>query len=467
LNLPGVGLFRRRRIGIHHSGLLRTSDFGLRTLFLLLLLTCAAASLLAEPRFPPPDFVETNHQLPATTTPDPRGVWLQYLDVVALVMALGVATWMVYRRRSRRGLFWLGLFSIGYFGFWRKGCVCAIGSPQNLALGLFDSGYAVPLGVLAFFALPLVFSLFFGRVFCAGVCPHGALQDLVLLKPLKVPSWLEQGLSILPFIILGAGVWLAASGAIFLFCHYDPIVPVFRLNGRSLMVIAGVAILLLATVIGRPYCRFLCPYGALLKMTAAVSRKRVRVTPDRCTQCRLCEQSCPFGAMREPESEVAAPFERARERQRLGWVLVGLPVLLVAGAWLGGHLGKVAARIHPQVALAEDYAQQPVAERKLGPLTPDELALRRARENPESILQSGIGLRSRIELGGWIFGGWVGLVIGGKLVSLSVRRLRTDYEPDPGACFACARCFEYCPEELVRRGISPAGQPFLRDGGPS
>jgi formate hydrogenlyase subunit 6/NADH:ubiquinone oxidoreductase subunit I len=47
-------------------------------------------------------------------------------------------------------------------------------------------------------------------------------------------------------------------------------------------------------------------------------------------------------------------------------------------------------------------------------------------------------------------------VIGLKLVSLSLHRKRTDYEPDRGDCFACARCFEYCPNELVRRGVLPA-----------
>jgi ferredoxin len=293
------------------------------------------------------------------------------------------------------------------------------------------------------------------------VCPHGALQDLLLIKALKVPPWLEHGLSLLPFIFLGAGVWLAASGALFLFCHYDPVVPVFRLNGRALMVMAGVGILGLATVVGRPYCRFLCPYGALLKMAATVSRRRVRVTPDDCTQCRLCEHSCPFGALREPEAGQAHPLKLARERRRLGWLVVSLPVLLLAGAWLGGHLGQSAARLHPQVALAERYALEPESERKPGPLTPDELALRRAQENPAPIVETGLKRRRQIERGGWLFGGWVGLVIGGKLISLSLRRTRTDYEPDRGACYACARCFVYCPREWTRRGqraadVSPA-----------
>ena len=94
-----------------------------------------------------------------------------------------------------------------------------------------------PVSALAFFMLPLVFALFSGRSFCAGVCPHGALQDLVLLKPLKVPLWLEHGLGILPFVFLGAGVLFAATGSAFIICQYDPFIPIFRLSGRSLMVL--------------------------------------------------------------------------------------------------------------------------------------------------------------------------------------------------------------------------------------
>ena len=44
----------------------------------------------------------------------------------------------------------------------------------------------------AFFLLPLIFALFAGRVFCAAVCPLGAAQDIVLLRPIKVPNWLAH-----------------------------------------------------------------------------------------------------------------------------------------------------------------------------------------------------------------------------------------------------------------------------------
>jgi len=65
-------------------------------------------------------------------------------------------------------------------------------------------------------------------------------------------------------------------------------------------------------------------------------------------------------------------------------------------------------------------------------------------------------LRHRFDRACLLFGGWIGLVIGVKLVALSVRPGRTDYEPDRGGCFACARCFTACPNERVRLGWMPA-----------
>jgi ferredoxin len=436
--------------GFRPSDFLRISAFGFRICVLLFW----SLSVVAEQRFPPPDFVETSHQLPATAAPAARGLYYQYLDVAVLGASLGVATWLVLGRRSRRGVVALSLFSVAYFGFYRKGCVCGIGSLQDVALALGDSGYAVPVGVLAFFVLPLAFALFAGRTFCAGVCPHGALQDLVLLKPVKVPSWLEHGLSVLPFVYLGAGVLFAATGSAFIVCEYDPFIPVFRMSGRALMVLAGAGLLVLGVFVGRPYCRFLCPYGALLKLAGSVAKWRLRVTPDHCTQCRLCEASCPFGAMRQPESGKPEAGVLAKDRRRLAWLLILLPLLAGAGGWLGGRFSGPASQLHSTVSLAERFVLEGAAPPKTGVPTPDDLALERARQNPEALLTEAAAITRKFRLGGWLFGAWVGLVVGVKLVSLSVRRQRTDYEPDRGACLACARCVEYCPNELTRRGTN-------------
>lgn len=412
----------------------------------------------AESRFPPPDFSETNHQLPVTTTPPARAEWLQYLDVAVLAGGLGVAVWLIYKQRSRRGLFWLSLFSLAYFGFWRAGCICAIGAPQNIILGLFDARYTVPLTVIAFFALPLIVALFAGRAFCAGVCPHGALQDLLLIKPLKVPGWLEHALGVLPFIFLGFGLTFAATGTGFPICRYDPIVPIFRLNGPGLLIALAALTVVLGMFVGRPYCRFLCPYGALLKLAALASKWHVRVTPDLCTQCQLCANACPFGAMREPSPGTVEPKRLLPERRRLGWLVLLVPVLIAGGAWLGGQLTVPVSKLNPTVELAERHLNQQKARVDYGVMTPETLSLQRAEHDPEALLKSATDLRQRFWWACVAFGGWIGLVLGVKLVSLSLRKLRTEFEPDRGACFACARCFRSCPQELVRVGLMPANE---------
>lgn len=421
-------------------------------IWIWLLLGLGVTVLAAERRFPPPEF-ETDYVMPTTAVPGPRSVTMQYVDVAVLAGALGLATWLALRRRSRKGVIGLSIFCLVYFGFYRAGCICAIGAPQNVALGLFDSGYAIPVTALAFFILPLVVALFAGRTFCGAVCPFGALQELVLIRPVKVPARLEAALGLFPYFFLGAGLLFAATGSLFLFCRYDPFVPLFRMSGALLMVGLGLGLLVLGMFVGRPYCRFICPYSALLRMAASVSRWRIRITPDYCTQCRLCEESCPYGAIREPVNLPATPQAMGVDRRRMGRLLLLLPVLIVGAGWLGSLLATPFSKVHPKVALAEAYhaLEGPLAPPAVA--TPDSLALARADRDPEALLAEALAIRDRFRLGGWLFGGWVGLVIGARLLALSIRTARNDFEPDRAACFACGRCYTYCPNERVRLGL--------------
>ena len=405
---------------------------------------------LAAQRFPPPEFSETEHQLPGFLAPAARALFFDRLDVGVLVLALALAAWLVFRQRSRRGIMWLGIFSVIYFGFWRKGCICSIGSIQNIALALGDPAYAIPVTVIAFGLVPLIVALFFGRVFCAAVCPHGALQDLVLLKPLTVPPWLEHGLRMLAYIYLGLAVIFAATGGGFIICQYDPFVSIFRLSGSTGMVVTGGIFLLAGVFIGRPYCRFLCPYGVLLGLAACVSQWRVRVTPTTCTQCRLCEQSCPFNAL-HPATLAAPPRRPAADKRRLAALFLLLPVFVATGFWLGGRSGTALARRHRVVNLAERIHLENTGA--LTGTTDAATVFRAADTPPDELFAAARQLEHRYVRAGQLAGLWVGLVIGLKLLSLTVRRQRPDYEADPTRCLACARCYRYCPEELKRLGL--------------
>ena len=418
--------------------------------------------VLAVQRFPPPQFTETGHLLPPLTGPLSRALTLEYLDVAVLLGALALAAWLALRQRSRNWLATLGIFSLLYFGFWRKGCVCSIGSIQNIAQALGDPSAGVPLTVLAFGLLPLVFALLFGRVFCAAVCPHGALQDLMLIKLVAVPPWLEHGLRLLAHTYLGLAMVFAATGGGYIICQYDPFVPIFRFSGATALVVAGVALLVVGLFIGRPYCRFLCPYGVLLGLAARLSRWRVRITPDTCTQCRLCEQSCPVGAI-NPSTLDAPVRDAAADKRRLVWLIALLPVLLAAGLGLGGLAGTNLARRHRIVNLAERVHQEDLG---LAADTTDASAAWRATGAPVADLYTAAqDLRRRYVLAGRLCGLWIGLVIGLKLITLAIRRRRKDYEADQARCIACARCYLYCPQELRRLGLPvPEAPPSALEG---
>ncbi|MCS6921819.1 MAG: hypothetical protein NZM07_07905, partial [Elioraea sp.] len=132
--------------------------------------------------------------------------------------------------------------------------------------------------------------------------------------------------------------------------------------------------------------------------------------------------------------------------------------LVAAGALIGHRLGPAVAKLDPTVALAERFLQQQQSPVDHGLMTPEALSLQRAERDPKGLLQAAAEMRGRFVLACALFGGWVGLVLGVKLVSLSVHVRRTDFEPDRAACFACARCFRSCPQELVRLGLMPAAE---------
>ena len=436
--------------------LFRFSFTRLLPALVMLLLFIGVGTALGVERFPPPDF--SGHAVPQLVVPNPQPRSTDWLDVAVLAAGLAIASWLSLKQRSRRGVVILSLASLAYFGFWRRGCVCAIGSIQNVALGIADPTYAVPLAVIALFTLPLVVALVWGRGFCAGVCPHGAIQDLVLIKPLKVPAWLDECLRVLPWIHLALGVLLAATGTLFLICKFDPFVGIFRMAGPRFMLISGGGLLVLSMFVGRPYCRYLCPYGALLGVAARFAKWRPTVTPGACTQCRLCESSCPFGALNPPMPAKQGQERVASGRQRIVMLALMVPLAALLFGWVGGRVGLASLPLHPDGKLATLVLVQERGE--LSGTLPDELtAFRQHAAERLTVYAKATALEARfLTLGRWI-GVAFGLVLALKLARIFFPASSPDYETDSGRCVSCTRCFSACPYELLRRGVPVALPP--------
>jgi ferredoxin len=274
----------------------------------LLLLALTAGPLQGQEYSRPVDVAPSEEAIgegyvtPDVQRPLPRSVARQLFDLALLALALGGAAWIVLGRRSRAAALALTVGCLAYFGFFREGCVCPIGSIQNVATAIVDPGYVVPVYVIATFVLPLAAALLFGRVFCGGVCPLGALQELVLLKPVEVPRRLDRFLGGFKWIYLVLAVGFAvlpAASRDFVVCRFDPFVGFFRFTGTFHMLVLGGVFIVVGIFVGRPYCRYLCPYGALLSVFSRYAWRSVSITPDRELDCGLCRKACPYGAIEQ------------------------------------------------------------------------------------------------------------------------------------------------------------------------
>jgi polyferredoxin len=73
----------------------------------------------------------------------------------------------------------------------------------------------------------------------------------------------------------------------------------FRFTGQAWLLMVGGVFLVAGIFIGRPYCRWLCPYGALLSLCSRYAWRSFSITPDRELDCGLCTDACPYGAIEE------------------------------------------------------------------------------------------------------------------------------------------------------------------------
>ena len=410
------------------------------------IITTAAAAA----RFPQPQF-ETGHVVPVAGHPAVFELLPDWADATILTAVLLLTAWAVLRRRSRRLTLALSLACLAWYGFVRHGCICPVGATQDCAEALFGGG-GMPWIVGFLFAAPLVAALFFGRVFCAAACPLGAIQDIAVVKPLRVPKVVDAVLRLLPLGVLALAVVMAANDAVYPICVTDPFVGLFRRSAPAEMLLAGAAVLLLGTVIARPYCRYACPYGVLLGWCSRLAWRRATITPDICIRCRLCERICPFDAIQPPRA-AAADGGSPTARRPLLLLLLLTPVLVALGGWAGHVVAPLLAVHQPEVRIEQHLAQQAVQPE----LAWEDVAAFREQGGDTALLHAqATAVRARFAFGASLAGALLGLALGWRLVALARRPVRPFFSIDHGRCVSCGRCFGVCPQHRVwlskRRG---------------
>ncbi len=417
-----------------------------RIVFLCLMLFFSIQFLdaLAVQRFPKPEF-ESGYVQPETMQPAARAEMLQIADVIVLVIMLSVISWLVVKKRSRLGVFAASVVSLAYFGFYRQGCICSIGAIQNVTLALFNSSYPAPLAVIGFFILPLIFTLFFGRTFCAGVCPFGAIQDLVAFKPQKLGTRLNAVLGLIPYIYLGLAILYAATGSDFIICRYDPFVGIFRFNASFAMFIFAGTLLVSGIFIARPYCRFLCPYGVLLNWISRFSWKHITITPSTCIQCRLCEDSCPYDAIDLPVTGTN-PESRGTTIRKLILISLLVPFFTVLGGWTLSTVHETLASVNGKVRLAKTLVEPASSVNQTE--TIEVTAFKSSGKPVAQVYAEASRVLKQFYTGSWILGCFLGLVFGITLAYRMVTKYQKDYLPNKGTCLSCTRCVDYCPVRM-------------------
>ncbi|MDR2969163.1 MAG: 4Fe-4S binding protein [Tannerellaceae bacterium] len=399
----------------------------------------------AQNRFPKPDF-ESGYQYPEITYPAPaETVWIT-VDIILLVLLMGIVAWAVLKRRTRKPIVWVSVISVAYFGFFRSGCVCSIGSIQNVSLALVDNTYILPVSVWLFFILPILFAFLFGRVFCAGVCPFGALQELVNLKNYKLPKPLTIALGMIPWFYLIFAILYAVTRSSFIVCRFDPFIGIFRLGGDIGLILFGVLLLVAAIFTGRPFCRFICPYGALLSLFSRVSIWKIGLTGKSCINCELCHNACPVDALRPP-CRNKVKESRAQGVQRIINYAIILPVMISVGAFLMRSVSGDLSRANKDVRLYDMVMLHEADPQDV--LSIDLETFYGQGGTVEALTATYQGIQADFKLYATIAGALIGFVIGITLIGLSVKRTREQYDINGANCVACGKCFGYCPQNSI------------------
>jgi len=162
------------------------------------------------------------------------------------------------------------------------------------------SSAIILMGIVFFLAI------LFGPVFCGWVCPLGSVQEWfgkIGKKIFKrkynhfVPVKLDRIMRYFRYVVLVMTVYVTARSGLLLFEDIDPYYALFKFWSGE---VAPAAIIILVITLAaslfveRPWCKYACPYGALLGLTNKISIFKIKRSPVTCINCKKCDQSCPM-----------------------------------------------------------------------------------------------------------------------------------------------------------------------------
>lgn len=152
-------------------------------------------------------------------------------------------------------------------------------------------------------------SLLMRKSFCSWLCPVGTISEYLwktgrktFRRNFAAPRRLDIGLRGLKYLLLAFFVWAVGGmsvGAIeqFILSPYGLVADVKMLNffrhmGLTAAAVTGV-FLIGSIFVKNLWCRYLCPYGALVGLVSMLSPMRIRRDPDTCIDCAKCAKACP------------------------------------------------------------------------------------------------------------------------------------------------------------------------------
>jgi len=246
-----------------------------------------------------------------------------------------------------------------------------------------------PAGLVIFLTVLLV-SLLLKRSFCSWICPVGTVSELLwkcgfrlFRRNVRPPPWLDVALRclkylLLLFFLLSIFVAMAPSAVTaFIYSNYNKTADVrlldffLHLSGTGLAVI--LLLVLLSLPVRNPFCRFLCPYGALLGIISMLSPVKVSRNTMTCVSCGVCTQVCPsyipvMQKQRVVSEECIGCWRCVSHCRALGALdmkLTGRKVvvngflfafLVVALFWGGSVVGRMTGHWHTAISL-DEYAR--------------------------------------------------------------------------------------------------------------